>query len=148
MHRFSLLSVKVSKSGAAGWLASLLCGRVTLDLPPDLHTFVTTAIARHLDPYIDGEVLSPADEAPEAKPEAVKAEVAARTSTDAPPAPWREGVESCDRTIDEFRVMLSKRPAAQPSWRCLHRKTENEPVVDWCRLCRAGRIRVSLAIAS
>jgi extradiol dioxygenase family protein len=72
----------------------------------------------------------------------------ARTSTDAPPAPWREGVESCDRTIDEFRVMLSKRPAAQPSWRCLHCSTENEPVVDWCRLCRAGRIRVSLAIAS
>jgi hypothetical protein len=72
----------------------------------------------------------------------------ARTSTDAPPAPWREGVESCDRTIDEFRVMLSKRPTAAPQWRCLHCKTENEPVVDWCRLCRAGRIRVSLAIAS
>ncbi len=72
----------------------------------------------------------------------------ARTSTDAPPAPWREGVESCDRTIDEFRVMLSKRPAAAPQWRCLHCSTENEPVVDWCRLCRAGRIRVSLAIAS
>ena len=64
MHTFS---AEVTKSGAAGWLASLLCGRVTLDLPPDLHTFVTTAIARHLDPYIDGEVLSPADEAPEAK---------------------------------------------------------------------------------
>ena len=56
MHTFS---AEVTKSGAAGWLASLLCGRVTLDLPPDLHTFVTTAIARHLDPYIDGEVLSP-----------------------------------------------------------------------------------------
>ena len=64
MHTFS---AEVTKSGAAGWLASLLCGRVTLDLPPDLHTFVTTAIARHLDPYIDGEVLSPADEAPEAR---------------------------------------------------------------------------------
>ena len=64
MHTFS---AEVTKSGAAGWLASLLCGRVTLDLPPDLHTFVTTAIARHLDKYIDGEVLSPADEAPEAR---------------------------------------------------------------------------------
>ena len=72
----------------------------------------------------------------------------ARTSTDAPPAPWRSGVALCDERIDAFRVMLSKRPAAQPSWRCLHCSTENEPVVDWCRLCRAGRIRVSLAIAS
>ena len=72
----------------------------------------------------------------------------ARTSTDAPPAPWRSGVALCDERIDAFRVMLSKRPTAAPPWRCLHRSTENEPVVDWCRLCRAGRIRVSLAIAS
>ena len=72
----------------------------------------------------------------------------ARTSTDAPPAPWRSGVALCDERIDAFRVMLSKRPTAAPPWRCLHCSTENEPVVDWCRLCRAGRIRVSLAIAS
>ena len=72
----------------------------------------------------------------------------ARTSTDAPPAPWRSGVALCDERIDAFRVMLSKRPTAAPQWRCLHCKTDNEPVVDWCRLCRAGRIRVSLAIAS
>ena len=79
-----------------------------------------------------------------------KARAPTRTSTDAPPAPWREGVESCDRTIDEFRVMLSKRPTAAPHalWTCLLCKTAMVPVVDWCRLCRAGRIRVSLAIAS
>ena len=33
-------------------------------------------------------------------------------------------------------------------WRCLRCSTDNEPVVDRCRLCRAGRMRVSLAIAS
>jgi len=77
-----------------------------------------------------------------------KARAPTRTSTDAPPEPWRTGVARCDRTIDEFRVMLSKRPTAAPHWTCLHCKTANEPVVDWCRLCRAGRIRVSLAIAS
>ena len=75
-----------------------------------------------------------------------KARAPTRASTDAPPAPWRSGVALCDERIDAFRVMLSKRPAAQPSWRCLHCSTENEPVEEWCRLCRAGRIRVSLAI--
>lgn len=68
--------------------------------------------------------------------------------TDAEPTPWRDGVASCDRTIDEFRGMLSRRPAAAEHWHCLHCSTENAPGDEWCRLCRAGRIRVSLEIES
>ena len=68
--------------------------------------------------------------------------------TDEEPTPWWDGVVSCDRTNDEFRGMLSRRPAAASHWLCLHCSTDNEPVDEWCRLCQAGRVRVSLVVKS
>ena len=38
------------------WLFELLKGSATLELPPPLLDFLSAHIARHLDPYVDGEV--------------------------------------------------------------------------------------------
>jgi len=49
----------ISASGAAGWLEALLLGRRDLGLPAELADFVSVRIARHLDPYIDGDATQP-----------------------------------------------------------------------------------------
>ena len=45
-----------ARASPQAWLFELLTGRATLELPPPLLDFLTSHIARHLDPYVDGEV--------------------------------------------------------------------------------------------
>ena len=53
---------EVSKQGPQAWLLTLLLGTQKLAMPQSLEDFITTHIAKHLDPFIDGEVSSPEEE--------------------------------------------------------------------------------------
>ena len=50
------ISIKTDAYAYGMVLFELLTGRATLELPPPLLDFLTSHIARHLDPYVDGEV--------------------------------------------------------------------------------------------
>ncbi|KAL1503574.1 hypothetical protein AB1Y20_012052 [Prymnesium parvum] len=52
----------VAQKGTKQWLSELVLGATTLDMPPELYEFIATAVAVHLDPYIDGEITSPEEE--------------------------------------------------------------------------------------
>jgi len=52
----------VSKAGPQPWLLSLLLHEATVALPEELEDYISTHIARHLDPYIDGDVTCAAEE--------------------------------------------------------------------------------------
>jgi hypothetical protein len=52
----------VSKKGPQPWLLSLCLETEKVQLPEELYDFIATHIARHLDPYLDGDVTSPEEE--------------------------------------------------------------------------------------
>lgn len=54
--------LSVGESGTAGWLASLLTGEAEVEMPQEINDFLCTHIARHLDPYLDGDVTSEEEE--------------------------------------------------------------------------------------
>lgn len=53
---------EVGREGTEGWLLALLTGKTSLDMPPELDAFISTSIASHMDPYLDGEISSPEEE--------------------------------------------------------------------------------------
>ena len=54
--------VDVSKQGPQKWLLALLLETQTLPMPEHLQAFIMTHVAKHLDPFIDGEITSPEEE--------------------------------------------------------------------------------------